>query len=85
MKPEQLYQELKDLSEKIGIPVCEQNLKISGIHVNSGFCRVKNQPLFILDKRKSLAQKIEILSAWLAAQNLDSIYVVPAVREHLEG
>ena len=85
MKPEQLYQELKDLSEKIGIPVCEQNLKISGIHVKSGFCRVKNQPLFILDKRKSLAQKIEILSAWLAGQNLDTIYVVPAVREHLES
>ena len=60
-------------------------MKISGIHVKSGFCRVKNQPLFILDKRKSLAQKIEILSAWLAGQNLDTIYVVPAVREHLES
>ena len=30
MKPEQIYQELKDLAEKLGVTVSEQNFRASG-------------------------------------------------------
>jgi len=84
MKPEQLYQELKDLAEKLKITVSEQNLRISGINVSSGLCKVKGEYLFILDKHKSVHKKIRILASQLSKLPHEDIYIVPAVRELLE-
>jgi hypothetical protein len=83
MKPDQLYQELKDLAERMQITVSEQNLKVSGIKVRSGLCTVKGQKLFIMDKHKSLRKKIKILAAQLALIPHEDIYIIPAVRELL--
>jgi len=49
MKPEQIYQELKDLAEKLEITVSEQNLRTAGIKVKSGLCKVKGKNMFIMD------------------------------------
>jgi hypothetical protein len=84
MKPDQLYQELKDLAERMQITVSEQNLKTSGIKVQSGFCSVKGQNLFIMDKHKSVYRKIRILAAQLATIPHEDLYIIPAVRELLE-
>ena len=78
MKPDQLYQELKDLAERMQITVSEQNLRASGIKVQSGLCSVKGQNLFIMDK------KIGILAAQLATIPHEDLYIIPAVRELLE-
>ena len=84
MKPEQIYQELKDLAEKLDITVSEQNLRTAGIKVISGLCKVKGKNLFIMDKHKSLHKKIELLATQLAQLPHEDIYIVPAVREMLE-
>ena len=63
MKPEQIYQELKDLAEKLGIHVSEQNFRTTGIAVKSGLCKVKGQPMLIVDKHKSIRKKIGILTS----------------------
>ena len=84
MKPDQLYQELIDLAERMQIMVSEQNLKTVGIKVRSGLCTVRGQKLFIMDKHKSLRKKIKILAAQLALISHEDIYIVPAVRELLE-
>lgn len=84
MKPDQLYQELKDLAERMQITVSEQNLKISGIKIQSGLCSVKGQNLFIIDKHKSVHKKIRILAAQLATIPHEDLYIIPAVRELLE-
>jgi len=84
MKPDQLYQELIDLAERMQITVSEQNLKTVGIKVRSGLCTVRGQKLFIMDKHKSLQKKIKILAAQLALISHEDIYIVPAVRELLE-
>ncbi len=83
MKPEQLYQELKDLAEKLDIAVSEQNLRKTGIKVKSGFCKVKGKDLFIMDKHKSIRKKIEILAECLSKMPHENIYVIPAVRKLL--
>ena len=83
MKPDQLYQELKDLAERIHITVSEQNLKTSGIKVKSGLCTVKGQQIFIMDKHKSVHKKIRILAEQLATMPLEDLYIIPAVRELL--
>jgi hypothetical protein len=84
MKPEQIYQELKDLAEKLEVSVSEQNLRNSGIKVKSGLCKVKGRNLFIMDKHKSIHKKIDILASQLAKFPHEDIYVMPSIRELLE-
>jgi hypothetical protein len=84
MKPDQLYQELIDLAERMQITVSEQNLKVSGIKVRSGLCTVKGQKLFVMNKHKSVHSKIKILAAQLAMLPHEDMYIIPAVRELLE-
>ena len=81
MKPEQIYQELKDLAEKLGIAVSEQNLRKSGISVKSGLCKVKEKQIFVMDKHKSIYKKNVILTSFLKELPHENIYVVPAVRD----
>jgi hypothetical protein len=84
MKPEQIYQELKDLAEKLEIQVSEQNLSTAGIKVKSGLCKVKGKNLFIMDKHKSIYKKIKILASHLAELPRENVFIVPAVRELLD-
>ena len=83
MKPEQLYQELLDLAEKLSVTVSEQNLRTAGIKVKSGLCRVRGSDMFIMDKHKSVHRKIRILATQLATMPHENVYVVPAVRKVL--
>lgn len=83
MKPEQIYQALKELAEKLNIKVSEQNLRQSGVKAQSGLCKVKGQRHFIMDKHKSIYEKNELLAACLSQMPHEDIYVVPAVRELL--
>jgi hypothetical protein len=86
MKPEQLYQHLKELAEKLGITIDEENLRkgAAGIKVRSGLCRVQGERRFILDKRLSLKDKNELLAGCLAQFSHEDVYVVPAVRDILK-
>ncbi|MGB5749644.1 MAG: hypothetical protein WBM69_21895 [Desulfobacterales bacterium] len=83
MKPEQIYQELKDLAEKLAMTVSEQNLRTAGIKVKSGLCTVKGRKMFIMDKHKSIHKKIKILAAEIANLPHEDIYLIPAIREML--
>ena len=84
MKPDQVYQHLKELSEKLGIEVSEQNLKKSKPRAQSGFCKVKNKKRYILDKHLPTREKNLILAAFLGQIPHEDIYIVPAVREFIE-
>jgi len=83
MKSVQVYQELKDLAEKLDIRVSEQNLQKTGVRAKSGFCRIKGEKQFIMDKRKSIQDKNMILASFLRKMPHEDIFVVPAVREML--
>jgi len=83
MKAEQIYQELKDLAEKLAVTVSEQNLRTAGIKVKSGLCNVKGRDMFIMDKHKSIHKKIKILAAEIANLPHEDIFVIPTIREML--
>ena len=83
MKPEQLYQELKDLAEKLRVTVSEHNFRNSGIPVKSGFCIIKGQMTCIIDKNITINKKINVLALAIADLPHEGLYVVPAVREIL--
>jgi hypothetical protein len=84
MKPAQIYQELKELAEKLNVTVSEQNLKQTGIKAKSGFCVVKGRQRFIMDKNKTIPEKNELLADCLAKMPHEEIYVVPAIRKLLK-
>ena len=84
MKATELYQHLKDLAEKKGFHVSEQNFRATGVKAKSGACRVKGKNLFIIDKHKTLRHKIDILAEFLGGLNFDDVYVLPLVRETLD-
>jgi hypothetical protein len=81
MKPEQVYQELKDIADRLGVAVEEHNFRNAGIRVKSGTCVVHGRPLVIIDKHKPLAKKIRVLASALSALPHDTIYMVPALRD----
>jgi len=83
MKPETIYQELKDLAEKLDITVSEQNFRSTGIKAKSGLCKVKGNYLYIIDKHKSIYKKNKLLAECLSQMAHEEIYVVPAVRDLL--
>ncbi len=83
MKADRLYQELKDLSERLGVEVSEQNFRATGIKARSGYCVVKSKPMFLIDKNRRLSRRIQILSEFLGAMVTEDVFMVPALREHL--
>jgi len=85
MKPEKTYQDLKELAEKLGVTVSEQNLRGTGIKVKSGLCKVKGKNIFIIDKNISFQDKNEILASCLSKMPREDIFIVPALREYLDS
>jgi len=81
MKPEQLYQNLIEITEKLNVKVSEKNFRTIGINIQSGFCRVKNKNLFIIDKHQPVFKKNIILATFLNKMPLENIYIIPVVRD----
>lgn len=81
MKPEQIYQDLKDLAEKLAVTVSEQSFRASGFPVKSGSCLIKGKMHCIIDRNISLRNKIKVLATSLANLPHENIYVMPEVRE----
>jgi hypothetical protein len=82
-KPEQVYQHLKDLAEKMNITVCEQSFRHAGIHVRSGLCKIKGQDYFIMNKDLTVLKKTAILADCLGRLPHEEIFVLPAIRDLL--
>ncbi len=84
MNADRLYQELKELSERLGIEVSEQNFRATGVKARSGYCVLRGTPMFLIDKSKRLQRRIQILSEFLSGRITEDVFMVPAVREHLK-
>jgi hypothetical protein len=85
MSPEQVYEQLTELAEKLGISVSEKNLQQVGIRVQSGLCKVRGESVFIMDKHASVAEKVRLMAECLARYPIEEVYLVPALREVIES
>ena len=81
IKPEQLYQNLIEIAEKLNVKVSEKSFRKTGINIQSGFCRVKNKNLFMIDKHLPVFKKNIILANFLNKMPLENIYIMPVVRD----
>ena len=77
MKSEQIFVELKNLSEKLNISISEQSFRKTGIKVRSGFCIVKGKNYFIVDKDLSIHKKNELIAEYLSNLDYENIYISP--------
>ncbi len=84
MKTEEIYNNLLDIAEKVKIDVTEKNLQIPGLRAKSGLCIVEGEKIFIMDKKKTLKEKVEILADCICQFDIDDIYIIPKMREIIE-
>jgi hypothetical protein len=84
VKAPQLYQELKQLAEKLGAPVVEKSFRNAGVPVQSGLCKVREEFRFVMDRNLPVSEKNRLLGECLAAMDHSSVFVVPAVREFVQ-
>lgn len=74
MNPDQQYSAIKEAALKLGVEVREKNLHVPGIRVKSGFCKVRGKQVFILDKKKTLREKVALVAGCVSGldyQKLD--------------
>lgn len=84
MKQDEIYRHLKELADKLNIRFFEKNFRNVGIQVNSGLCKVDGTLHFYMDKHKKIREKNEILAQALSQFPLDTIYIIPALREYID-
>ena len=84
MKPEQIYNELKNVAERLGIAVEEHNFRATGVTTRGGSCIVRGKPVILIDKHRPLQRKIRILASSLAEFPHEEIYAVPAIRDLIQ-
>ena len=82
--PEQIYREMKDLADKLGVTVREQNFRASRVAVKSGSCLIKGKKHCIIDKNISLYKKTKVLAQSLSNLPHNNLYVLPAVRDIID-
>ena len=84
MKALYLYEELKNVAERLGVTVVEHSFKATGLRARSGMCKIHGHRHFIMDKRCTMREKIELLAEALAALDSEALFMVPAVRDLLK-
>jgi len=85
MEPEKTYQYLENLAEQLGISIRYDDLSYSELPATSGLCKVRGRYFYIMDRSKSLSDKIKLLSQCLSQIDLDGVYVLPAIRKLLDA
>lgn len=84
MKPEKLYEQLKEVAERMSITVSEYSFRNTPLPVKSGHCKIKGEPFFIMDRNLPVHKKNRLLGSHLATLPREEIYIVPGVREFID-
>jgi hypothetical protein len=76
---EEILQELKVVADQLGATVRFEKGDFKG-----GYCIVRDKKVIVINKMTNLQRKVMILSTALKELGIDSIYVVPRIREVIE-
>ncbi len=79
MSEEETLFALETLAKTLDVEVRYEKGDFSG-----GLCRIDDKAILLLQKADPLYRKISILARELGTCNLDSIYIVPALRTLIE-
>ena len=76
MKLKLIYNELKELLEKLGY-----KLVLDKGSFNTGYCLLEDEKMIVINKNKPYENRIKILSKILSKIDTDNIYIKPKIRE----
>lgn len=79
-----LLEHLENITERLGIELRYENLGISGIRSEGGYCRVAGKQMILINRKDSPRRKINILARSLNRLNLEGIFIPPVVRRVIE-
>ena len=84
MTKEELLIQLEELAGRLNIQIKYESKNNEDPSTFGGFCRIKDQPITIVHSKASIGRKIEILTEALRRFDIDELYLLPALREHLK-
>jgi len=76
---ELLLMALETVADRLGIEIRYETCEGRG-----GMCTLRGQRVFIIDERKTVRDRAEVIARGLAELDLEAIYVPPAVRQAIE-
>ena len=77
--------QLEELAQRVGITVRYEPLKMEGFIHTGGFCRIKGKDFVIINKKATARERMHILIDSLKRYDLSQIYILPSLREILDG
>jgi hypothetical protein len=78
-----LLQHLETLALQLNIEVRYENLSDEEISIHSGGCKLSGRSLILIDLHLPLMERARILARELSKYDLESLYVLPRVREFI--
>ena len=78
MKSRKIYNELKDIFDRIGYKIILDNGNF-----NSGYCILEEEKVIVINKNKPYENRVRTLSEILSSIKLDDIYIKPYIREFI--
>lgn len=75
---------MEEAARRLGVAVRYERLDDEDIMVSSGFCRVKDEKIVIIDKRLDTKGKWKALAMALKRTDVDSVFLPPLARELLD-
>ena len=76
MKSRKIYNELKDIFDRIGYKIILDNGNF-----NSGYCILEEEKVIVINKNKPYENRVRTLSEILSSIELDNTYIKPYIRE----
>lgn len=80
MKPDQMFEELKDVATALGVTVRVEKGEFSG-----GYCVLHSRRQVVINKKYSDEARASVLARSLSHFPLDEIFIKPAVRSFLDA
>jgi len=78
LKSRKIYNELKDIFDRIGYKIILDNGNF-----NSGYCILEEEKVIVINKNKPYENRVRTLSEILSSIKLDDIYIKPYIREFI--
>tara|TARA_Y100000588_G_C14262526_1_gene928265 strand:+ start:3285 stop:3527 length:243 start_codon:yes stop_codon:yes gene_type:complete len=78
LKSRKIYNELKDIFDRIGYKIILDNGNF-----NSGYCILEEEKVIVINKNKPYENRVRTLSEILSSIELDNIYIKPYIREFI--
>jgi len=77
--------QLEELAGRLGINIRYASLDTDGLRHMGGFCQIKGQDCVIINQKATPREKIHIFIDALQRHDLSEIYILPSLREMLDG